>query len=189
MTTTINGDVGIDRVKDNTVTPSGLTQPLTLFTAKTTTSGTFIDFSPADSTGIPSWVKRITVSLNAISTNGASIVQLQLGTSAGFETTGYGGTVDTTSVSGSSGASFSTGLGLERSGGAAAINTRVGIATFVKHSGNTWVGTSLNSPSSVGISLSTTTKTLAGVLDRIRITTVNGTDSFDGGSINIMCEG
>ena len=30
---------------------------------------------------------------------------------------------------------------------------------------------------------------LGGVLDRIRITTVNGTDVFDAGSINILYEG
>jgi hypothetical protein len=32
------------------------------------------------------------------------------------------------------------------------------------------------------------TKTLSGTLDRIRITTVNGTDLFDAGSVNIMYE-
>lgn len=32
------------------------------------------------------------------------------------------------------------------------------------------------------------TKTLSGALDRIRITTVNGTDTFDAGTINIMYE-
>jgi outer membrane biosynthesis protein TonB len=30
---------------------------------------------------------------------------------------------------------------------------------------------------------------LAGSLDRIRITTSNGTDTFDAGSVNIMYEG
>jgi hypothetical protein len=32
-------------------------------------------------------------------------------------------------------------------------------------------------------------KTLSGTLDRLRITTVNGTDTFDAGSINILIEG
>jgi hypothetical protein len=32
------------------------------------------------------------------------------------------------------------------------------------------------------------TKTTAGTLDRVRITTVNGTDTFDAGSINILYE-
>jgi hypothetical protein len=30
---------------------------------------------------------------------------------------------------------------------------------------------------------------LSGTLDRVRITTVNGTDTFDAGSINILYEG
>jgi hypothetical protein len=30
---------------------------------------------------------------------------------------------------------------------------------------------------------------LGGTLDRVRLTTVNGTDTFDAGSINIMYEG
>jgi len=33
------------------------------------------------------------------------------------------------------------------------------------------------------------TKTLSATLDRIRLTTVNGTDTFDAGSVNIMYEG
>jgi hypothetical protein len=32
------------------------------------------------------------------------------------------------------------------------------------------------------------TKSLSATLDRIRITTVNGTDTFDAGSINILYE-
>ena len=32
-------------------------------------------------------------------------------------------------------------------------------------------------------------KTLSGTLDRVRITTVNGTDTFDAGTINILYEG
>jgi hypothetical protein len=32
-------------------------------------------------------------------------------------------------------------------------------------------------------------KTLSATLDRVRITTVNGTDTFDAGSINISYEG
>ena len=36
--------------------------------------------------------------------------------------------------------------------------------------------------------LTSGTKTLSGTLDRVRITTVNGTDTFDAGSINILYE-
>ncbi len=57
-------------------------------------------------------------------------------------------------------------------------------------SGNTWeaiglvydFGDSSNSTVVGG-------KTLSAILDRIRLTTVNGTDTFDAGQINIMYEG
>jgi len=61
-------------------------RPLTLGTAVNTTSGTSIDL-----TSIPSWVKRITVMLNGVSTNGASIPQIQLGAGS-VDTTGYNAT-------------------------------------------------------------------------------------------------
>jgi hypothetical protein len=32
-------------------------------------------------------------------------------------------------------------------------------------------------------------KSLSAALDRVRLTTVNGTDTFDAGSVNIMYEG
>jgi hypothetical protein len=56
---------------------------------------------------------------------------------------------------------------------------------------NTWVsshtlgsGTSLTGLSGFGGG----SKTLSATLDRIRITTVNGTDTFDAGTINIIYE-
>lgn len=64
--------------------------------------------------------------------------------------------------------------------------------TITNISGNIWVASFI-----FGGNTSTTDATcfgggdieLSGVLDRIRITTVNGTDTFDAGSINIMYEG
>jgi len=54
------------------------------------TSGTSVSASSTsvNFTGIPSWVKRITVMFNGVSTNGASNVQIQIG-SGSFTTTGY----------------------------------------------------------------------------------------------------
>jgi hypothetical protein len=40
-----------------------------------------------------------------------------------------------------------------------------------------------------GVTIGTGSLALGGTLDRVRITTVNGTDTFDAGSINIMYEG
>jgi hypothetical protein len=66
---------------------SGQNSAITAGTAVASTSGTSIDF-----TSIPSWVKRITVMIAGVSTNGSSIIQIQLGDSGGVETSGYTGT-------------------------------------------------------------------------------------------------
>lgn len=57
-------------------------------------------------------------------------------------------------------------------------------------SANTWVAnhTLNNSGANVAI-FGGGTCTLSGTLDRVRITTVNGADTFDAGSINISYEG
>lgn len=61
---------------------------LTLATVQNTTSGTSKTFS-----GIPSTVKRITLMMEDVSTNGSDAIYLQLGDSGGIENTNYIGTV------------------------------------------------------------------------------------------------
>ncbi len=163
------------------VTANGLStelRPLVLGTSQASTSGTTVDF-----TGIPSWVKRITVMFSGVSTSGTSPVQIQLGDSGGFETTGY----NSGAMSYDSGtpASSTTGLLVDEDvGGAAAL--RRGQYVISNLSGNLWVG------SGVMIVPNLTTaagdKTLSDTLTQLRITTVNGTDTFDAGTINIMYE-
>jgi len=63
--------------------------------------GTTVDF-----TGIPSWVKRITVILNAVSTNGTSLPIIQIGTSSGVEATRYLSTAQDGAASGNSTAGY-----------------------------------------------------------------------------------
>lgn len=156
-----------------------------LMTSQATTSGTNIDFN-----NIPSWVKRITVMFNAVSTNGSSYVQIQLGTAGGVENTGYNsGAVIATSASAFSNnvtTGFVTGVG--NNSGATA--SRHGAYTLYLLGSNTWVGYG-NIHESVLYQLGAQcagSKTLAGTLSQVRITTVNGTDVFDAGSINVMYE-
>jgi hypothetical protein len=54
---------------------------------------------------------------------------------------------------------------------------------------NVWIETSTISDESTSMLLGAGRKTLSATLDRIRLTTVNGTDTFDSGSVNIMYEG
>jgi hypothetical protein len=159
---------------------TGTISLLTQGTAVASTSGTSIDF-----TGIPSWAKRITVMLNGISTNGSSQLQIQVG-SGSFSTSGY----SSQAWSASGGGVITSGLILTNAMGAAYIWQGCFVLNLV--SSNTWVGTgmlSYTAGTSNGVSTGGATPNLSGALDRIRITTVNGTDTFDAGSINIMYEG
>ena len=154
-------------------------------TSQASTSGTSIDF-----TSIPSWVKRITVMLNGVSTNGSSQLQIQIGNGS-FSTSGY---ASGASYAGSAGqftpSLITTGLILEPTGGCGASAVRYGSGFISLIGSNTWVsqtnvyGTiALCTSSGSGVS-----PALGGSLDRVRITTVNGTDTFDAGSINILYE-
>ena len=157
-------------------------------TAQNSTSGTSIDF-----TGIPSWVKRVTVTLSEVSLSGTSTFLFQVGAGS-IATTGYNSGAVSVSVSTSnttSGAGSNTTTGITSAGyTGTAGSTAYGHVVFTNVTGNTWVATGalyVNGALRVvtfggGISLS-------GTLDRIRITTVNGTDTFDAGSINILYEG
>ena len=188
LSTTLAGDFtitqGTGTIGTSKVTPANLSQPFTRATAVASTSGTAIDF-----TGIPSWAKRITVAISGLSASGNSANLLRVGTSSGFVTEGYtsgvtvqGGTNAVNSANNTNGFNFSPTP--------ANVAVACGILTLLNISGNTWVHASV-----VGFTNDSYSATgggniaLGGTLDRVRITTVNGTDTFDAGSINIMYEG
>jgi hypothetical protein len=175
------GTLPIARIADAAVTPAKLSQPLTLATAQNTTSGTSIDF-----TDVPSWVKRITVMFNGVSTNGSSLVRVQVG-SGSIATTGYQSTGNTPGATVNSTAGFATIYAGD------AGYSMSGTMQILLLSGFTYVASSLLSliqaGTGINITMGTGTVTLSGTLDRIRLTTVTGTDTFDAGSVNIMYEG
>ena len=152
-----------------------------LGTSVASTSGTSIDF-----TGIPAWARRITVMFGGVSTNGTSLKQVQLG-SGSFTTSGYSGGGGAIS-SGSAGGSSST-TGLLVGVFTLASDAFSGNMIITNLTGNSWAA-SFSGGSATGNlgSVSGGSVTIGGVLDRIRITTVNGTDTFDAGTINIMWE-
>ena len=171
-------------VADASITPSKLSQPLTIGTAQNTTSGTAIDF-----TGIPSWVKKITIMLNGISTNGTSNWIIQIGSTT-FKTSGYlsyfGYVVNDTNALCSSSTS---GFGIYNGNSA---NLDYGQLFMSNITGNTWVynysGGNI-AGASPAIKTGGGSASLTDALDRVRLTTANGTDTFDAGSVNIMYEG
>jgi hypothetical protein len=174
-----------------TLTNKTLTNPVingigsSIITSGTTvasTSGTSIDF-----TSIPSWVKRVTIMLNGVSTNGTSNPQIQIGAGS-VDTSGYNsfssfqGSTVTASYSLTSGFSF---------GGQSAGNILYGSVVLTLIGSNTWIQSLSGALNGTGVPYSLSgggSKALSGTLDRIRITTVNGTDTFDAGSINILYE-
>jgi hypothetical protein len=189
MAITLDGTAGVTApggTITGTLNVGGLTPsvyPIVSGTSQATTSGTSIDF-----TSIPSWVKRITVMFNGVSTSGTSFKLVQIGAGS-VTTSGY--------VSSCGGLSASTGFSVQSStagfiiSSIEAADNLYGSVVINLVTGNTWgaygtlgdvTGTYVNAYTvSGGIAL-------GGTLDRVRITTVNGTDTFDLGSVNILYE-
>jgi hypothetical protein len=183
MTVTINGSAGV------TTNSGAVYDSLQRGTAVASTSGTSIDF-----TSIPSWVRRITVMFQSVSTSGTSIPQVQLGTgSTSYTTSGYvvtGASFNSNSVT--SGSQATSGFILETHNPYfTAAAARSGQLILTNISGNNWVGTSIISGSWVSGPSSAFCAgqvSLGAALTAVRITTVNGTDTFDAGTINIIYE-
>jgi hypothetical protein len=146
-----------------------------------TASSTSVDF-----TGIPAWVKRITVMLSGISTTGTSSFLIQLGDSGGVENTGYTATATQGNTTPTISTATST-AGLVLTGTIVAASTYSGQINILQLTANTWLanGTVLNLTAGT-MAINSGTKTLSDVLDRVRITTSGGTDTFDAGTINII---
>lgn len=166
-------------------TATGTLYPLVSGTA-VTASGTSVDF-----TGIPSTAKRITVMFNGVSTSGTSGWLLQIG-GASFETSGYVSTVTYTGT-GSGGSSSTAGFIIVPASAGTASNICTGMVTLalLDSSTNAWVHQTVAGLTQSGTVYSVQgggSKAITGALARVRITTVNGTDVFDAGTINIMWE-
>lgn len=148
-------------------------------------SGTSIDF-----TGIPAGVKRITIMLANLSTNGTSAKVVQIGDSGGVENTGYLSNVTTlANASAVSSTNVTASFPFVETSVAARAESGTLILSLLDSSSNTWVFLGQVGQNSFGVHyLSTGSKALSATLDRVRITATNGTDTFDAGTVNIMYE-
>ena len=192
-TTTLVGTDATQTLTNKTLTSPTITganmssmasSVITSGTAQASTSGTSIDF-----TGIPSWVKKITVMFSGVSTNGTSIIQIQLGDSGGIENTGYLGSGCYVQTSTTAANSITSGFVASNNVAATTIIHGFAVISLVDSSANKWSFSSNMARSDfASVILGAGSKSLSGTLDRVRITTVNGTDTFDAGSINILYE-
>jgi hypothetical protein len=193
-TDTLVGKATTDTLTNKTLTAPAISSAvmttmassvLTSATAQASTSGTSIDF-----TGIPSWVKRITVMLNGVSTSGTSSIILRIG-SGSILATGYVSICSYIS-SGVGTESSTTEFRLIHSAASLSASEIVGSVTLSLQTSATNIWCENGVLGKVAASTSTFTNAgtvaLSGTLDRVRITTVNGTDTFDAGSINLLYE-
>ena len=175
MAVTINGSAGV------TTNSGAVYNGLQTDTAKSATS-TSVDF-----TGIPSWVKRITVMLNGVSGSGTSAFLIQIGAGS-VTTSGYLSSASGISTGGSPTVTAVTN-GFNLIDSAVAARAYTFVATLTLQTTNTWCLTSNGHAQTVNQTTNSAGSiALGGTLDRVRITTVNGTDTFDAGTINIIYE-
>ena len=174
MATTISGSSGV-------TTPVGAVYNGIQSKTAVSASGTAVDF-----TDIPSWVKRITVMFSGVSLSGTASYFIQLGTSSGVVTSGYVSTSNSVGNTNNTGGNSSAASFLVFSNLAAGVMS--GAMAIVNISGNTWVESHSFKRDSVSAVFGGGDITLSGSVDRIRITTSNGTDTFDAGTINILYE-
>lgn len=193
-TTTLVGQTTTDTLTNKTLTSPAISSPtisgtpvmnasvITSGTAQASTSGTSILF-----TGIPSWAKRITVMLSNVSTSGINAILVQIG-SGSITTSGYNSAF-LTAIDAVVPAVKSSSAGFILVTDTAA-DARTYVMQILLVGSNTYVETSTSGglTNRVVAGSGGGSVTLSGALDRVNITTVGGTDTFDAGTINILYE-
>jgi hypothetical protein len=155
-----------------------------LATEQASTSGTSIDF-----TSIPSWAKKITIQFVGVSTSGTDSLLVQLGDSGGVEDTGYlGASFGVTNAGSASVANFTAGFGISSSDAGNVFHGTV-VLTLEDSANFTWVASGhLAFSNAASVVFTAGSKSLSAALDRVRVTTTSGTDTFDAGAINCLYE-
>ena len=143
--------------------------------------GTSVDF-----TNLPSWVKKVTITFVDVSLTSTADYLIQLGTASSIVSSGYSSLCITANASATTaGISSTAGFVWQSNSGS---NIERGKVELIKHSGNTWIATMLGSPQLSGARFGAGNITLSAALTRVRITNT-ASNTFDGGTINIMYEG
>lgn len=168
------------KILDANVTPAKLSQPLTLTDYQIATTPS-VEF-----TGIPSWVKKVTLNIYQGGSNGTSTRVVRLGTSGSYKNSGYSGSVDVMST-GVAPHFITTGFDWSDST-ANANDIVVGTYTFTKFANvgglDFWIGTliasNMYSTATTGLIVGSGIVNLNGNLDSIQITSVGGVNTMEG---------
>ena len=154
----------------------------TLGTAVASTSGTSIDF-----TGLPSWIKRITVQFQGVSLSATANILVQLGTGGTptYTTSGYLSTSNGAQAGGNSINTSTAGFVLIDTSAAAVVSGHMIITNI---SGNNWVSSHIAKRDAALVASGGGDVSLGAVLTAVRITSTS-TDTFDAGTVNILYEG
>lgn len=157
---------------------------------KALVSGTVIATTTGSSknfTGIPSWVKRITLMFNTVSVSGTSELLVQLGDSGGIEDSGYVSTAIRLDGGANSLATSTSGFILNSDVSATESFSGSVVLTLEDSANFIWTGTG-NLAFSSRVLVSAGRKDLTATLTQVRLTTAGGTEAFDLGSANILYE-
>ena len=157
---------------------------ITFSTQITTTTGTSAAF-----TALPVGVNRITMNMSQVQTNGTSLPIIQIGSGA-FDGANYFGS--SAIVSGTSTiavASDGSGFSISGAWNAASMITGSVILSRYLNNTNTWTITGTPARTdAAAMCMCGGIHTASGMIDRIRLSTTNGTDTFVAGSITIFWE-
>lgn len=132
-------------------------------------------------TGIHADARRLTLGFSGLSTNGTHRILVQLGTSGGFEVTGYVAAVS------EAGAIDNAGFRLNNASTSGGAYYGQLILTNINPGGNFWVGSGTLVNGNGGAFALGGAKALSGVLTQLRVT-MNGNDMFDAGTVNLLVE-
>jgi len=180
LTVGANANVTVNTVLQ---TSNGQVEPLVLATAQTA-SGTSVNF-----TGIPSWVKRITVMFTGISSNGTDVLGLRLGTSSGSVATGYFSVYQGIGANGATSGQPAATTFFGLIGGLAASDILYGQVILTTMGNNIWTitGTICRDASNDAIYMTSGAVTLSSLLTSASLIW-SGSNTFDAGTVNIMYE-
>jgi hypothetical protein len=175
MASIVDGSAGL------TTNTGAVYNSLQVGTAITSASGSSLDFP-----SIPSWVERITISLNGISFAATGAAVIRLGVSNTLVTSGYvAARIGFTTAPAMVVTSVTDGVA--SFGTSAAASTVIGQIVLTNLTGNQWVSSGQVFRTTDNVYMTTNGSiTLAGALTNLSV--VATTSTFDAGSVNIIYE-